>query len=71
MSCFNLEEANIDIYQQLYDLYEKASHPHCHCTTWPLLKPLLRSLKAIISHGLLLCFSEHARTVFWDLAKGM
>jgi hypothetical protein len=26
MSCFNLEEANIEIYQQLYDLYGKVGH---------------------------------------------
>lgn len=25
MSCFNLEEADIKIYQQLYDLYEQVS----------------------------------------------
>ena len=23
MSCFNLEQADIEVYQQLYDLYEK------------------------------------------------
>lgn len=26
MSCFNLEEASIRIYQQLYDLYEQAGY---------------------------------------------